>query len=86
MMKSFNLNIITPEKTVYEGRVVSLMVPAALGYLGVLVNHAPLAANLHKGKISIKKESGEKLTLNLEEKGFIEVLKNKVTLIISGGI
>ncbi len=82
MAKSFDLNILTPEKTVYEGKVVSLIVPAALGYLGVLADHAPLAANLAKGKVSIKKESGESWTLNLEENGFIEVLKNKVTILL----
>ena len=85
-MKSFNLNILTSEKTVYEGKAVSLIVPAALGYLGVLVDHAPLAANLAKGKIVIKKESGESLILSLKENGFIEVLKNNVTILVNGGI
>lgn len=84
-MKPFNLNILTPEKTVYEGRVISLIVPAALGYLGVLADHAPLAASLTKGKISIKKESGEGFVLSSKENGFIEVLKNNVTILINGG-
>jgi F-type H+-transporting ATPase subunit epsilon len=86
MAKSFNLNVLTSEKTVYEGRAISLIVPAALGYLGVLADHAPLAAILAKGKISIKKESGEDLALNLEGKGFIEILKNNVTILVNGGI
>lgn len=86
MTKSFNLNILTPEKTIYEDKAISLIAPAALGYLGVLVDHAPLAANLAKGKIVIKKESGESLILSLKEKGFIEVLKNNVTILVNGGI
>ena len=83
MAKSFNLNIIKPDKIIYEGKVISLVVPAALGYLGVLANHAPLIANLISGKIIIREESGKEVIFHSKSKGFLEVLKNNVTMILN---
>jgi len=79
---SFKLTIITPEKTFFEGTVVSMVAPCELGYLGVLANHAPLAANTLAGKIRIKKDSGEWVTFYSKGKGFLEVFKNNVTLLL----
>ena len=84
MSPDFFLSIVTTEKIVYEGRVVSLVAPAQLGYLGILANHAPFIANTVSGKIIIKKDSGQVLTILAQGKGFLEVLKNQVTLLLSG--
>jgi len=86
MAKLFNLSVITPDKIVYENKVVSLIAPAALGYLGVLANHAPLVANLVSGKIIIRQESGEALIINSSGKGFLEVLRNDVRIILHNAI
>ena len=82
MPKKFYLNILTPEASVYKGTVSSLIVPAALGFLGVLADHAPLIANLKQGKISIKEDSGGQVIINNKGKGFIEVHKNKVVILL----
>lgn len=81
MAKTFNLIIIAPDRTIYEGRVSSLVAPAQLGYLGVLANHAPLIASIREGKIVFKEESGRSITLYNQGAGFLEVLKNNVTLL-----
>jgi len=83
MPKPFNLTIISPDKITYEGRVISAVVPAALGYLGILANHAPLAANLASGKIILQEESGERKIFYNKSKGFLEILKNNVTIILN---
>ncbi|MDD4900043.1 MAG: F0F1 ATP synthase subunit epsilon [Candidatus Omnitrophica bacterium] len=83
MDKDFFVSIASPEKTIYEGKAVSLIVPAELGYLGVLANHAPFMANTVSGKIIIRQPSGESLTLQAQSKGFLEVLQNRVTLLLS---
>jgi F-type H+-transporting ATPase subunit epsilon len=82
MENFFTLKIITPEKTVFDGKAVSLVAPCAFGYLGVLAHHAPLVANVVKGKITVRKETGESLTFTSGGKGFLEVLKDNVTLFL----
>lgn len=84
MANQFDLIIITPLKTVYQGKAVSLIAPCETGYLGVLANHAPFVGNLTKGEITlIVDESQEPLNLNSRAKGFIEVYNNNVTLLLN---
>ena len=81
MDKSFTLEIITPNRTVFKGSVTSLVAPAALGYLGVLANHAPLTTALTPGKITWKDVSGQAATLRCAGAGFLQVHHNQVTLL-----
>ena len=82
MAKDFKLTVLSPEKKLYEGEVISLVVPAALGYLGVLADHAPLVASLSRGKIMIKDTRGESVIFPVQTKGFLEVKNNNVTIIL----
>jgi len=82
MEKLFHVSIITPEKIIYDSQASSLIVPAALGYLGVLANHAPIIANLVPGRISIRDSSGKLTAIDSKGKGFLEVLKNNATLLL----
>ena len=82
MAKTFQLNILTPEKTVYAGSAASLTVPGEAGYLGVLADHAPLVTTLFAGKISFKDQAGKETVLESEGKGFLEVFKNEATVIL----
>jgi F-type H+-transporting ATPase subunit epsilon len=86
MSSQFHVDIITPEKVVYRDEILSLVVPAELGYLGVLANHAPLIAHLVKGKIILRDNQGKTEIFHSEGNGFIEVLKNKVTLILEASV
>ncbi|MBF0522315.1 MAG: F0F1 ATP synthase subunit epsilon [Candidatus Omnitrophica bacterium] len=83
MANVFHLNISSQEKTIYDANVVSLIVPAESGYMGVLANHAPLIASLVPGKVTIKEESGDLNTIDLSSEGFLEVLKNNVTVLLT---
>ncbi|MBI5194225.1 MAG: ATP synthase F1 subunit epsilon [Nitrospirae bacterium] len=76
----FKLIIITPEKIAYEAEVTSIIAPGDLGYLGVLADHAPLITSLKTGKLEITDASGSKTTMTLNG-GFLEVLKNNVTIL-----
>lgn len=80
--KTFKVSIITPRRIVYDGQVSSLIAPAELGYLGVLVNHAPLIANLVPGKIIVRDPSDRTRIFHSPGKGTIEVLENNVSLLI----
>jgi len=82
MAKTFNLSIVSPDKVLAEKKCVSLVVPSELGYMGILANHAPLVANLAKGKIVLKDGSGNTEEFTAAGKGFIEVLNNEVVIIL----
>ncbi len=82
MDKTFHINIITAEQTVYEGQVSSLVAPSPLGYFGILVNHAPLITDIYKGNITLREEQGKTKVFRFKGKGFLEVFKNKVTLLL----
>jgi F-type H+-transporting ATPase subunit epsilon len=82
----FRVHIITPEGIMFNQDALSLIVPSQLGYLGILANHAPLAANLVKGRISVSDDSNRSAAFDIEGSGFIEVLKNKVTLLLDSSI
>ncbi len=76
----FRLSIVTPEKIVFEGEVVSLIVPGIEGYLGVLSHHAPLITPLQTGKIEFQ-DAHQKLLIYAVSGGFIEVSHNQATLL-----
>ena len=80
--KPFQLEILTPRRIVFRGEVVSLVAPAAEGYLGVLAHHAPLIATLTSGKISYRDPSGTPRVLQATGSGFLEVFQNRATLLM----
>jgi F-type H+-transporting ATPase subunit epsilon len=81
MEKTFPLAILTPEKKIFDGPIVSLIVPAELGYLGVLANHAPLIASLKTGRIIIRTTRATTVFENLA-KGFLEVGRERTSIVI----
>lgn len=81
MADLFHVDIASPDKLLYSADAVSLVVPAELGYLGILANHAPLIANLKKGRITLRDPSGKENIFYSNGKGIIEVLDNRATLL-----
>ncbi len=77
-MRTFLLEIITPERITFSEQVQFLSVPAYDGELGVLAGHTPLLAQLAAGLVRFKKESGEE-TVALSG-GFLEVHPDKTVV------
>jgi F-type H+-transporting ATPase subunit epsilon len=78
-MEYLFLEIITPEKMLFSGEVISVKVPGSKGSFEVLVNHAPIISTLSAGQVKVKDKSGTHL---FDVKGgVIEVLRNKVVLL-----
>ncbi len=75
------LEIITPEKKVFEGEVLSVKVPGTMGSFEILNNHAPIVSSLDKGEVKVKTSKGETLQYQVEG-GVLEMMKNKVSLLI----
>jgi len=77
-----HLEIITPEKKIFEGEVVAATFPGADGTFQILNDHAPLVSLLKDGVVEYKsKELSEQIRIT---GGVVEVLKNKVILLADG--
>ncbi|MDD5130673.1 MAG: F0F1 ATP synthase subunit epsilon [Candidatus Omnitrophica bacterium] len=81
-IKTFQVGIYSSSKIIYEGRAVSLVVPAESGFLGVLADHAPIAAKLSSGKITIRTPEGKVNLVDSFPGGFLEVARNQATLLL----
>ncbi len=79
MADQLSCSILTPEGSVYEGEVQSIVAPAVDGELGILKGHAPLITALGKGKLRVSTASGND-SWSIEG-GFLEVLSNKVVIL-----
>jgi F-type H+-transporting ATPase subunit epsilon len=74
-----NVEIITPDKELFNGEATSVIVPGSDGLLGILNDHAPLISSLTNGDVKLKTADGEKtFTVN---GGVVEVLNNKVMIL-----
>ena len=77
-----HLEILTPEKKVFEGDVTIVTFPGSDGSFQVLNDHAPLISLLKDGVIEYKsKEATRQVKIT---GGVVEVLKNKVILLADG--
>lgn len=82
MAKTFQVGIYSTDQALYEGEAISLTLPSASGYLGVLADHAPLVARLSAGKVTLRLSTGETRVIGISAGGFLEVLRNQVTLLL----
>jgi len=76
----FDLSVLTPERSVYQGRVEYVQVPGSEGYLGVLAHHAALVTALAAGRITARLPGGEELGWQVSG-GFFEVADNHATVL-----
>ena len=73
------LEIITPDKKVFEGEVDSVSVPGASGAFQMLKDHASVISTLINGKVKIKGKNGEE-TFDVKG-GVVEMLNNKIIIL-----
>ncbi|HSI90990.1 MAG TPA: ATP synthase F1 subunit epsilon [Adhaeribacter sp.] len=74
-----HLEIITPDKKVFEGEVIGAMFPGTGGAFEVLNNHAPLISTLENGPVRIHTSAGYQfITI---DGGVVEVLNNKIVVL-----
>ena len=76
-----DVQIISPDKSLYEGQADLVTVPGTNGSIGILNNHAPLVSSLKKGEVKIILNEKEEF-FNIEG-GVVEVSKNKVVVLAS---
>lgn len=79
-MSTFLVEIVTPERKVYEETANMVSVRGVEGELGILPNHIPLVTPLRIAPVTIKRDGG-KVDVVAVNGGFIEVRKDKVVIL-----
>ncbi len=74
------IQIITPDKTLFEGDADLVQLPGLDGSFELLKNHAPLISALKKGKVKIKSNEEKEQFFEIRG-GVVEVIKNKVLIL-----
>ena len=89
------LEIISPESTIFQGNIMSVLVPGVNGEFEMLNNHAPIISLLREGFIKIKGnlDLGKEVNSLFEKKeesywlkissGTVEINNNKVIVLIN---
>lgn len=83
-MVTFTLEIITPQRQAFSEKVDSVVVPTTSGVVGVLAHHEPLFSALSEGEIKVT--TGQKEYFLAIGGGFMEVTKDKVTILVSRAV
>ena len=79
-----NLEILTPEKKLFSGEVYGVQMPGISGSFEVLEKHAPLVSALKAGRIKVLKDKQNHFSFFDIGGGFVEVLNNRVTVLVEG--
>jgi F-type H+-transporting ATPase subunit epsilon len=80
MADELMLEIVTPEKMTFSGKVEEVTIPGAEGEFGVLRGHEAFLSSVDIGELNFIK--GSKKTYYSVNNGYAEVTANKVTILI----
>jgi len=83
-MASLKLEIVTSEETVFSGDVDYVSAKSVDGQIGILPNHVSLISELDNGNLLWRNGNNEEDILI--QGGFIEIIDNKVTILVDGSI
>jgi len=78
--KAFKLQIVTPNRVVFQGDATSLSAPGVQGGFQVLYNHAPFLSSLEIGELRVKGVDGRD-SVYATSGGFVEVKDNTVVVL-----
>lgn len=74
-----HLEVITPERRVYEEDVDMVIAPASEGYVGILPHHAPLFTTLGPGEFRVKRGGVDEVLAVFG--GFMDVRGDRVVVL-----
>ena len=74
------IEIVTPDKKIFEGEIKSVRVPGKKGSFQVLKDHAPIVSTLESGPVIMVGPEGKE-TIYMISGGVIEVKANKIILL-----
>lgn len=80
------LEILTPERKVFNGEVFGVQLPGITGSFEVLEKHAPLVSALGNGRVKVLRDKTHPAGFYDIRSGFVEVLNNKVTVLVESAV
>jgi F-type H+-transporting ATPase subunit epsilon len=80
------LEILTPDKKVFEGEVSSVTLPGTMGSFEILNNHAPIISTLEDGKLVVRGEGKDGKDDVFFIKGGVVEANNNVVMVLAEGI
>ena len=83
-MATFKFELVSPERILFSGDVISVIVPSTEGEMTVLAGHAPLVATLKAGIVFVQTtdQNGKEFFVN---GGLVEVNQNSTTILAEQG-
>lgn len=75
------IEIVTPDKKIFEGDIKSVRVPGKKGSFQVLKDHAPIVSTLDSGPVIIVDLVGKEIIFEIKG-GVIEVKANNIILLV----
>ena len=79
MANTLQVDIVTPDRSLFSGRVDMVTLPGSLGQMGILPGHAPLLSTLDIGEIIL--HMGNDSQFVAVSGGVVEVRPDKVTIL-----
>ncbi|NLA24208.1 MAG: F0F1 ATP synthase subunit epsilon [Bacteroidales bacterium] len=76
-----NVKILSPEKTLFQGKASLIEVPGEKGRFQILVNHATIVSTLEKGRIRIVTEDNKEENFEIKS-GVIEHHQNESIILV----
>ena len=85
MSETFDLKILASDKTFYDGKAVSLSVPAFDGSYQILAHHEPVVMAVKEGVIRFRltTEDGETVRSGINGRGVVNIMPGQVVVLVA---
>jgi F-type H+-transporting ATPase subunit epsilon len=81
MAETFQFEIVTPARSIFDEQVELVIIPGAAGNFGVLPGHAPLLSTIRPGVIEIREKSLGVVEQYFVDGGFAEVTPERTAVL-----
>jgi F-type H+-transporting ATPase subunit epsilon len=83
----FSVSVVTPEGPAFEGEAEMIVVPGAVGEIGVLARHAPLVAMLNAGSTRVYLDmDADDIQTFATGPGFFQVLEDRAIALVDDAV
>jgi F-type H+-transporting ATPase subunit epsilon len=85
-LRTFEVSLVTPEGSAFEGDAEMLIVPGADGEIGVLARHAPLVALLKAGSTRVHVRRGQDVREFATGPGFFKIEQDRALALVDDAV